>query len=90
MPSNTNILAAEIALPTTTGTATSFTEARVVRLVNTDSSAHVVTVVETQGGTGIGSFTMPATSVEFLEKEYSHCVFATNAAIKGSKVGFTH
>ena len=90
MPSNTNILAAEIALPTTTGTATSFTEARVVRLVNTDSSAHVVTVVETQGGTGIGSFTMPATSVEFLEKEYSHCVFATNAAVKGSKVGFTH
>tara|TARA_Y100000401_G_C8270333_1_gene198014 strand:+ start:506 stop:778 length:273 start_codon:yes stop_codon:yes gene_type:complete len=90
MPSNTNILAAEIALPTTTGTATSFTEARVVRLVNTDSSAHVVTVVETQGGTGIGSFTMPATSVEFLEKEYSHCVFASNAAIKGSKVGFTH
>ena len=90
MPSNTNILAAEIALPTTTGTATSFTEARVVRLVNTDSSAHVVTVVETQGGTGVGSFTMPATSVEFLEKEYSHCVFATNAAVKGSKVGFTH
>ena len=90
MPSDTNILAAEIALPTTTGTATSFTEARVVRLVNTDSSAHVVTVVETQGGTGIGSFTMPATSVEFLEKEYSHCVFASNAAIKGSKVGFTH
>ena len=90
MPSNTNILAAEIALPTTTGTATSFTEARGGRLVNTDSSAHVVTVVETQGGTGIGSFTMPATSVEFLEKEYSHCVFASNAAIKGSKVGFTH
>ena len=58
--------------------------------MNTDSSAHVVTVVETQGGTGIGSFTMPATSVEFLEKEYSHCVFATNAAVKGSKVGFTH
>ena len=90
MPSNTNILAAEIALPTTTGAATSFSEARVVRLVNTDSSAHVVSVVETQSGTGIGSFTMPATSVEFLEKEYAHCVFASNAAIKGSKVGFTH
>ena len=90
MPLNTNVLAAEIALPTTTGTATSFSEARVVRLVNTDSSAHVVSVVETQSGTGIGSFTMPATSVEFLEKEYAHCVFASNAAVKGSKVGFTH
>ena len=90
MPSNTNVLTAEIALPTTTGTATSFSEARVVRLVNTDSSAHVVSVVETRSGTGIGSFTMPATSVDFLEKEYSQCVFARNASVKGSKVGFTH
>ena len=90
MASNTNVLAAEIASPTTTGTATSFTEASVVRLVNTDSSAHVVSVVETRSGTGIGSFTMPAGSVEFLEKTYTHCVFATNAAVKGSKVGFTH
>ena len=90
MSNRTLILGAEIALPTTTGTATSFSDARVVRLVNTDSSAHVVSVVETQSGTGIGSFTMPASSVEFLEKEYSHCVFASNAAIKGSKVGFTN
>ena len=87
---NTNVLSAEIALPTTTGTATSFTQASVVRLVNTDSSAHVVSVVETQSGTGIGSFTMPAGSVEFLEKTYTHCVFATNAGVKGAKVGFTH
>ena len=90
MPSNTNVLTAEIALPTTTGTATSFSEARVVRLVNTDSSAHVVSVVATQSGTGIGSFTMPAASVEFLEKKYAHCVFADSATIKGSKVGFTN
>tara|TARA_R100000406_G_scaffold67115_1_gene47575 strand:+ start:359 stop:631 length:273 start_codon:yes stop_codon:yes gene_type:complete len=90
MPSNTNVLGSEVALPTTTGTATSFSEASVVRLVNTDSSAHVVSVVETRSGTGIGSFTMPAGSVEFLEKTYTHCVFATNAAVKGSKVGFTH
>ena len=90
MSNRTLILGAEIASPITTGTATSFNEARVVRLVNTDSSAHVVSVVETQSGTGIGSFTMPASSVEFLEKEYSHCVFASNAAIKGSKVGFTN
>ena len=90
MASNTNVLGAEAALPTTTGTATSFSEASVVRLVNTDSSAHLVSVVETQSGTAVGSFTMPATSVEFLEKEYAHCVFASNAAVKGSKVGFTH
>ena len=80
----------QITVPNAIGTATSFSEARVVRLVNTDSSAHVVSVVETRSGTGIGSFTMPATSVEFLEKEYSQCVFASNASVKGSKVGFTH
>tara|TARA_R100000353_G_scaffold1989_1_gene2982 strand:+ start:771 stop:1043 length:273 start_codon:yes stop_codon:yes gene_type:complete len=90
MASNTNVLGSEVTLPTTTGTATSFSEASIVRLVNTDSSAHVVSVVETQSGTGIGSFTMLAGSVEFLEKTYTHCVFASNAAVKGSKVGFTH
>ena len=90
MALNTNVLSAEIALPTTTGTATSFTQASVVRLVNTDSSAHLVSVVETQSGTAVGSFTMPAGSVEFLEKTYTHCVFATNAGVKGAKVGFTH
>ena len=88
--SRTLVLGAEIVCPTTTGTATSFSEASAVRLVNTDSSAHVVSVVETQSGTGIGSFTMPATSVEVLEKGYTHCVFASNAAIKGAKVGFTN
>ena len=88
--SRTLILGAEEACPTTTGTATSFTQASAVRLVNTDSSAHVVSVVETQSGTGIGSFTMPATSVETLEKNYTHCVFAANAGVKGAKVGLTN
>ena len=87
--SRTLVLGAEIVCPTTTGTATSFSEASAVRLVNTDSSAHVVSIVETQSGTGIGSFTMPGTSVEVLEKGYTHCVFAINAAIKRAKVGFT-
>ena len=88
--SRTLVLGAEIVCPTTTGTATSFSEASAVRLVNTDSSAHVVSVVETQSGTGIGSFTMPASSIEVLEKGYTQCVFASNAAIKGAKVGFTN
>ena len=53
--------------------------------MNTDSSAHLVTVVETQSGTTVGSFTMPAGSVEFLEKQYTHCVFAANAGVRGDK-----
>jgi len=84
------ILAAEIALPTTTGAATSFSSATVVRLVNTDTSAHIVTVVETQGGSGIGSFTMPGGTVEQLVKNSSYCVYADSATVKGTKVGFTN
>ena len=86
----TLILGAEEACPTTTGTATSFTQASAVRLVNTDSSAHLVTVVETQSGTVQGSFTLPASAVETLEKNYTHCVWAANAGVKGAKVGLTN
>ena len=88
--SRTLILGAEAACPTTTGTATSFTQASAVRLVNTDSSAHLVTVVETQSGTVKGSFTLPSSAVEVLEKKHTHCVFAANAGVKGAKVGFTN
>ena len=86
----TKILADEINLPTATGTATSFSSATVVRLVNTDTSAHIVTVVETQSGTGIGSITMPAGTVEQIVKIASHCVFADSNKVRGAKVGFTN
>ena len=86
----TKILADELNLPTTTGTATSFGAATVVRLVNTDTAAHIVTVVETQSGTGIGSITMPAGTVEQIVKTASHCVFADSNKVKGAKVGFTN
>ena len=89
MSHRTLVLGTEAGLPTTTGTATSFTEASVVRLINNDTSAHLVTVVETQSGSTVGSFTMPGGSVEFLEKQYAYCVFAANANIRGTKVGFT-
>ena len=85
----TLLLADEINLPTTTGTATSFTNATVVRLVNNSANAALVTVVETQSGTGIGSMTMPPNSVEYLEKQPTYCVFASAATVKGAKVGFT-
>ena len=89
MSHRTLVLGAEAALPITTGTATSFTEASVVRLINNDTSAHLVTVVETQSGSTVGSFTMPGGSVEFLEKQYAYCVFSASANVRGTKVGFT-
>lgn len=85
----TLLLGAEEALPITTGTATSFSQASAVRLVNNSSTAYTVTVVETQGGNVIGSMTMPGNTVETLEKQYSHCVYADNASVLGAKVGFT-
>lgn len=86
----TLLLGGESALPTTTGTATSFSQASAVRLVNSSSTAYSVVVVETQGGTVIGSMTMPGNSVEILQKQYTHCIYATNASILGSQVGFTN
>lgn len=89
--SRTLIKAAEANLPQNTGTATSFSSATVVRLVNTATGAdHLVTVVEEQSGAVVGSFTMPRSSVEVLEKQPNHCVFAAGAgAVKGAQVGFT-
>ena len=83
------LLGAESALPTTTGTATSFSQASAVRLVNNSSTAYNVTVVENQSGNVVGSMTMPGNSIETLEKQYSHCVYADNASVLGAKVGFT-
>jgi len=85
----TLLLANEIAVPSTTGTATSFSNATVVRLVNNNTTASVITVVETQSGTGVGSFTLPGNAVEYLEKTATHCVYATGGTVSGVKVGFT-
>ena len=43
-----------------------------------------------QDAAGIGSFTMPAQSVEYIEKNSVHALLADNAAILGAKVGFTN
>jgi len=86
----TKLLADEINLPITTGTATSFSSATVVRLVNTDTSARIVTVVETQGGAGIGSMTMPGGSVELLVKTADDLIHVTGGTVQVTKVGFTN
>ncbi len=91
MSARIKILGAEAALPTTTGTATSFSSATVVRLVNSATAAdYLVTVVETQSGSVVGSFTLLRSQSELLEKLPSHCVYAANAAVLGAKVGFTN
>ena len=81
----------EISVPINSGAATSFSSATVVRLFNNSGSTQIVTVVETQGGTTVGSFSLLDKSTELLEKKASHCVFSTGQqpTIQGTKVGFT-
>ena len=87
--SRTLIKGAEAACATATGSASTFGSATVVRLVNTDSNAHLVSLVTEPNGTVVGSFTMPAGSVEFLEKVSTYAIFAANAGVKGAAAGFT-
>ena len=87
------VLGTEASLPTTTGTASSFSEARRVRLCNISGANRVITIVESQGGGVIGTFTLPPTSagqagVDIIDKEYTECIFASGANVKGVKVGF--
>ena len=85
------IKGAEAALPTASGSASDFDKATVVRLVNTATNAdHLVTIVETQGGTVVGSFTLMRSESVLVEKQFAHFIFAANVAVKGSKVGYTN
>ena len=89
----TKVLGTEDSLPTTTGTATSFSEARRVRLCNISGANREITIVSTQSGDVFGKFTLPPTNAAggegvIIDKEYSECVFASGANVKGVKVGF--
>ena len=55
----------QITVPNSVGAGTSFSEATLVRLVNTATGTdRVVTVQETAGGTTVGTFTILRGSVE--------------------------
>lgn len=74
--------------PTTVGSASSFSQATVVRLYNSNAAAQLVTVLDSNFQ-GIGSMTMPAGTVEYIEKKHSDLILAGSDDVKGTKVGFT-
>ena len=80
----------EEALAQNTAGAKIFSNARLVRLVNTTSNAHLVTLVEEVGGSTLGSFTLPGGNVVELEKEPLQGIFAANTGVKGAAIGFTN
>ena len=82
----------QITVPNSVGAGTSFSEATLVRLVNTATGTdRLVTVQETAGGTTVGTFTILRGSVEILEKQTTHTV-SVNAGsdVLGAKVGYTN
>ena len=82
----------QINVPNTVGAASSFSEATVVRLVNTTTDARLVTVAEDNSGTTtIGTFTILGSTSELLEKNPTDVVFVDSGTnVKGAKVGFTN
>ena len=80
----------EAALGTNSAGAKIFSNARLVRVVNTTNAAHLVTLVEAVGGSTLGSFTLGAGGVVELEKEPLSGVFAANAGVKAAAIGYTN
>jgi hypothetical protein len=85
----TRIVETEIATPTTAGTASSIGSAKCVRLHNNTGGIATVGVSTLVGAATTTFFSMPANSVEFLEKSVQDVIWTT-PAIRVSKVGFTN
>ena len=80
----------EAAMATASGSASTFGNATVVRVVNTAAASdYLVTVAESAGGSVVGTFTLMRAESALIEKQNSHVIFAANAAVKGTKVGYT-
>ena len=68
-----------------------FGGASAVRLINTTSTARVITVIDSVGGsTTIGTFTMLGNSVEIVGKKSTEAIFAADATVLGAAVGFAN
>ena len=80
----------EEALAQNTAGAKIFSNARLVRVVNTNASAQLVTLVAAVGGSVIGSFTLASGESVELEKEPLNGVFAANAGVKASAIGYSN
>jgi hypothetical protein len=85
----TKIIETEVSTATIAGSATSISSATCVRLHNNTSGVATVGVSTLVGAATTTYFSMPANSVEFLEK-LSTDVIWTSTAIKASKVGLTN
>ena len=85
----TNVEGAQAACGTDAAGSSTFGSATVVRLVNNGGTARLVSVIDEVGGsTTIGTFTMPGNTVEFVEKKSTEAIFAADASVLGTAVGY--
>lgn len=84
----TKIIETEVATGAVAGSASSITGATVVRLHNDTGSVVTVGISTIVGAGTTQFFSMPANSVEFLEKRATEVIW-TSSAIKAAKVGYT-
>ena len=89
MANTLEILGTQAACGTTSGAASNFGNARYVRLFNSGTAVHLVTV-EKSDGTDIGTYSLNAKDSVVIHKLPAHKIFAANAAVLGAKVGSTN
>ena len=78
---------------TSSANASTFNNARALRIINTHASTtFLVTHVAAVGAgtTVIGSFRMPAGTIEYVEKKPTEALWAANAAVKAAPIAFTN
>jgi outer membrane protein assembly factor BamB len=77
----------EIAAPTTSGGAVTVSDADIVRVVNTTTSPHLVTVLDSNDNT-IGSMTLTGGEKVFLKKREGDKLFAANAGVRFTRITY--
>jgi hypothetical protein len=86
----TKPLSIETDLATSSGAGTSILSATCVRLYNGAGAATTIVISDSVGASASYSFTLPAGSVEFVQKLPTDIIWASASSIKVTKVGFTN
>jgi len=77
----------EIASPTTSGAATTVSDADRVRAVNTTTSPHVLTMLD-ENDVVIGSMTLVGGQTETIKKRETDKIYAANAGVRLTRITY--
>ena len=83
------ILGQEVALPTTSGTASTIGGATEIRVVHDlgGNTSHLVTILDSTGTT-VGSFHMPPGDVLVIRKDPTHKLYSASSDVRAVKVSY--